>query len=241
MGEIGVKECWKCLEIKDFAFFSKNRAQKDGLSGACKDCKKTMDKEYRIKNEEKIRQYKKDWGIKKEEELKEKRKIYWQKNRDRQLERRRQDYQKNKSKYTERAKLYVEKNREKTNKNKRKWSKNKEDTNPVYKLAKNLRSIISKAFIRKKWKKNGKTQEMIGCDYETAFEHLKNTFKQNYGLPLEEARQELHIDHIIPLASAKTKEELIKLNHYTNLQYLYASDNLKKNDKLNWELSHETL
>lgn len=231
-----MKKCWKCLEIKDFCFFSKNRAQKDGLSGACKDCKKIIDKEYRAKNEEKIRQYKKDWAIEKEEELKEKRKIYWQKNKDRLLQRNRQYYQENKNKITERNKQYTEKNREKTNKYKRRWSKNKEDTDPVYKFAKNLRSIISKAFIRKKWKKNGRTQQMIGCDYETAFEHLKNTFKQNYGISLEDAKQELHIDHIIPLASAKTKEELIKLNHYTNLQYLYASDNLRKNDKLYWKL-----
>lgn len=44
--------------------------------------------------------------------------------------------------------------------------------------------------------------------------------------------REWHIDHIIPLASATTEEEVIKLNHYTNLQPLWAEDNISKNDKI---------
>ena len=71
--------------------------------------------------------------------------------------------------------------------------------------------------------------EILGCDWITAHNYLECRFTEgmnwnNYG--------EWHIDHIIPLASAKSNEELITLCHYTNLQPLWAFDNLSKGSKI---------
>jgi len=61
---------------------------------------------------------------------------------------------------------------------------------------------------------------------------LRGTFELNYGLPFNWVDTKLlHIDHIIPLVTAKTEEDVIKLNHYSNLQYLFAEDNLEKGAK----------
>jgi hypothetical protein len=40
-----------------------------------------------------------------------------------------------------------------------------------------------------------------------------------------------HIDHIIPKSLIKTKEDLIKISHYSNLRPLWAFDNLSKGNK----------
>jgi hypothetical protein len=43
---------------------------------------------------------------------------------------------------------------------------------------------------------------------------------------------EWHIDHIYPVSLATDEHHLKKLNHYTNLQPLWAIDNIKKSNKI---------
>ena len=72
---------------------------------------------------------------------------------------------------------------------------------------------------------------MIGCTPEFLKEYLEKQFKsgmtwKNHSL------KGWHIDHIIPLNSAKTPEVVEKLMHYTNLQPMWAEDNIKKSNKI---------
>lgn len=100
---------------------------------------------------------------------------------------------------------------------------------PFYKLKRNLRNRLYYALKNTTWKKNTHFSEYIGCERTLLISHIESQFKpgmswENYG--------EFEIDHIIPLASAKTEEELYKLCHYTNLQPLWKADNASKGSKL---------
>ena len=63
--------------------------------------------------------------------------------------------------------------------------------------------------------------------------YLLKTFKDRYGYEWD-GKESVHIDHIMPLATAKTEEEVIKLCYYTNLQLLKAEDNWRKSDRLDF-------
>jgi len=76
----------------------------------------------------------------------------------------------------------------------------------------------------------------VGCTYLEVKNHLESKFEpwmswENYGKYNGELNYGWDIDHIIPLSSAKTEEELLKLFHYSNLQPLcsYTNRYVKKN------------
>jgi hypothetical protein len=105
-------------------------------------------------------------------------------------------------------------------------------SNPLNKIACSVRGRtrqgLRAAIINKKYK----TIEMLGIDFINYAKYLSNKFVN--GMTLENYGSVWHIDHIIPLASAKSEQELIKLLHYTNTQPLFAKDNLSKGAKLDW-------
>ena len=78
--------------------------------------------------------------------------------------------------------------------------------------------------------KNNKTFDIVGCSPQFLKEHLEKQFKD--GMTWDKIGKEIHIDHIIPLSSAKTEEDIYKLCHYTNLQPLWAQENLSKGNRI---------
>jgi len=107
--------------------------------------------------------------------------------------------------------------------------KDRINKDPVYYLAYNLRRRISIAFKRQGYSKKTKTKEILGVEYDIARKHIESKFKDgmswdNYG--------KWHIDHIIPLSLATSQRELIELCYFTNLQPLWALDNISKSNKI---------
>ncbi len=134
---------------------------------------------------------------------------------------------KNKEKKRLIDKKYRENNKEKLTLYFREHIRKKRQSNVLERLKNNLRRRIHKAL--KGQAKSRRTVELLGLSVESVMLHIESLFQigmtwDNYG--------QWHIDHIIPLASAKTQEELEKLFHYTNLQPLWAIDNIKKSDTM---------
>jgi hypothetical protein len=77
--------------------------------------------------------------------------------------------------------------------------------------------------------KNNKTFEIVGCEPKELKMYLEKQFKN--GMTWKN-RNEWHIDHIIPLSSAKTEKNVINLCHFTNLQPLWVKENLEKSNKI---------
>lgn len=108
---------------------------------------------------------------------------------------------------------------------------------PLQKFKAQVRANLRASLKSHQIKKNNKTIEIIRCSFEELQKHLEKTWKKNYGMKYN--NEEVHIDHVIPLASGKTKQEIIELCHWTNLQYLLPSDNFSKHDKMPEELEKE--
>ncbi len=146
-------------------------------------------------------------------------------------------------------KKYRDKNPEKQKEIFRNWSvknrekiyaerKAKRESDEVYRCIELLRNRIWKAFDKKGNIKSESLEKILGCTIKEFYQHLLDTFLENYGENYNKT-QEVNIDHIIPLATAKTKEDVYKLFHYSNLQLLTAEDNGKKWCKLSWEIERQ--
>ena len=187
-----------------------------------KERRKEYDKEYRENNKEKLKEYIKKYQKNNKEKLKEYQKEYQKNNKEKLKEYNKEYYENNK----ERRKEYCENNKEKINK----YYRNRRKEDELFAVTCRCRRRIQNFIKKSGYKKTSKTFEMIGCTPEQLVEHLHKTWYDNYGT--EYNGEPVHIDHIIPLSSAKTEEDIYKLCHYSNMQYLKPEDNLAKSDSI---------
>ena len=104
-------------------------------------------------------------------------------------------------------------------------------TNPTYKIANAVRRRLGEYLRLKGLTKKNKTFTIVGCTPAELKIHLEKQFKPGMTW-WNHTPKGWHIDHIIPLASAETIEETEKLSHYTNLQPMWAKENMKKGNKI---------
>lgn len=172
--------------------------------------------EYRDKNKEVVKENAKKWAKENPEKVAIKHKRYRDKNPDRFREITKKSYLKNRDGLLEKRRVTTTK---------------RKIEDPVFKFSENLRVLIIESFKKNKFKKSSKTENILGCTVSYFVDYILNLCPE--GITLKDfGRFGYHIDHKIPISSAKNIEEVIKLSHYTNLQPLWWRDNIQKSNKL---------
>ena len=155
----------------------------------------------------------------------EKQKAYRDKNKEKVFESKRVYRQKNAAKIKLAKQKYGVENREKISKNIAKRCAN----NPLVRMANSMRRSIRR-YLDAGQKGEMSSFEIIGCSKDDLRKHLESKFRdgmtwQNYG-------KHWHIDHIVPLISSNSVDEIKRLCHWTNLQPLTAFENISKGAKI---------
>jgi transcription elongation factor Elf1 len=197
------KKCPRCNKVKSAKSFGYRGKY---LRSHCKQCSAASAREHYNDNPEKVEAYRAQ-----NKEVLAARKKAWRKANP--------DYNS----------WYYEQNKNKIRKNQAGYSKKRCASDPTFKLRKNLRTRLYHAL--KGGAKNGSAVRDMGCTVEQLKEYLESKFQpgmtwDSYGV------RGWHIDHIQPLAAFNLtkREELLKACHYTNLQPLWAEDNLRKSN-----------
>jgi len=205
-----MKKCSCCKKILDIGNFYKDISSPDSISYKCKVCDKLS------KQAESYKKYKrkadKSYREKNIKKIKNKSKKYAEKNKERIKEYKKQWYLKNKSKVISRV-------------TKRHKERLHSDIN--YRLSVYLRCRLNSALRHKTSRKSGSFVRDLGSSIEELKQHLEAQFQpgmtwENHG--------EWHIDHIKPLASFNLSDraQFLEACHFTNLQPLWAEDNIMK-------------
>lgn len=230
------KECTKCKKNILLEEFNKDKNTKSGYRSHCKMCiklnyiKNSSIYKERQKTDE-YKEVKKQYYKNNREKLLQKNKQFKDNNKEKLIEYRKNKYQNNKENVLLYTKEYSIKNKEKIVKRNIEYQKNRIKNDALYKFSFYTRCNIRSSFKRGdvKYRKTNKASDILGCTIDYFREYIESKFLEamtfdNYG--------EWHLDHIIPIATAKNEQDIIRLNHYTNFQPLWAIDNMKKGKKL---------
>jgi len=202
------KICTKCNCEKSFIEFNEYKTGKYGIQSECKSC----NKEYRKINRDKRKKYEFDNNI--NQYQKEYQKEYRLKNKIKRLE-------------------YLKNNKNKITKKQNEYVKTRRLHDLSFKILLITRSRLRAALKSQNVIKYKKTLDLLGCSKEEYIKHIESQFKDgmtwdNHGVFT------WHIDHIKPMAAfdLNDPEQLKECCHYTNMQPLWAFDNLSKGDKI---------
>lgn len=209
-----MKICQTCKKEVSKNLFSKQSSAKDGLQAKCKPC---------------TNEYMKKRLIEKGEEINEKRKQKYNENLEKYRLQARSSYEKHREKRIAGVAKYFEKNEQKIRKYRKEYKLNRLKTDKFFHLKFSVSSLIRVGLFNRGYGKKTRTATILGCTWEEFHLHIERQFQE--GMTWQN-RNLWHIDHIIPSATAACEDDIIRLNHFTNLRPLWAEENQRKSARL---------
>ena len=251
----------KCLEAGDENAIKKEKKKEYYKQWYLKNREKVIElsRQWSLKNKNKLKKTSKERYFKNKDELKKKSKEWYLKNKDKIKEKRKKYHQKYYLKYQnilkqENKEYYLKNKNIIKEKHKEYYSKNKIKVKKRYQKNKKRINLINNIRRKKRWKeqpntyilhvlrgringalkgksKSASTMNLLGIpNVEFLWNHLEKSFKPGM---TKENHGEWHVDHIRPCSNfdLSKPEEQSKCFHYTNLQALWAYENLSKGDR----------
>lgn len=238
MTTIICKKCQVEKELNSINFKLEHRTFL-GFDTTCKKCRAIRQSQIRKDDPDRFKEL--DRKARESDRYKKYQKEYRENNLEHLRNVSKENYYKNKEPYLERSKAqkvklgdsYKEYQREYGKKNRKALNSkylNKLKTDPAAKLKHTLRSRFNKLI--KGYHKKNSVLNYLGCDVDYLKRWISEKFRD--GMSWDNHGSMWHIDHIIPCSSFdfSSEEDLKKCWHYTNLQPLYAIENLKKGNRL---------
>ena len=195
-------------------------------------------KKWREENKDKVKNYANS------DKAKDYRKKLYHENKDLLLKKQKEYRDNNKRVYTEEQKIakkeYWLNNKERLKLRVNEYYKIRRKTDLIFNIKTLITGSIGKALRNGGYTKKSRTHEILGCSYEQFIKHIEKQWClphnldtngnvwmtwDNHGKYNGELNYGWDIDHKTPLSSAMIEEDIIKLNHYTNLQPLCSFTN----------------
>jgi hypothetical protein len=127
------------------------------------------------------------------------------------------------------TKRWQQQNRVRHNATAVRYQTERRKADPLHAFKSGMKSMISTALRRRGFTKKSRTAQILGCDLEFFVHHIERQFLKGMGWA---NRSLWHIDHITPLSTAKNEEDVIALNHVSNLRPMWAKANMTKKDQI---------
>lgn len=224
------KVCSKCLTAKPFSEYNNDKSKHDGKYPSCKQCKKSVDKQYRLNNMEKVKVRDKEYYLNNSEKKKDIAQKWYMNNHDKARHSQQLYYVKNYAKIKETQASWNDRNKDKLMDYHKNYHKNRSLQDIHFRIKRNLRSRFKACVVGS----GNCMMPLLSCSLDFFKSWIEFQFSKDSNLSWENYGTYWHYDHVVPCASydLSKEEDIAECFHWSNFQPLNKQKNLQKGSKL---------